>query len=168
MRVPVSWGFTFEPLALVLSLWRLFSCDFERSCAPAQRWRFCCSLEWLGLRLRHRRRWSIEGDVGWDVPVSGNILSAAIGLAIPWATIINSKWQVRDLTEMGSSGVGYKIIGCGELRDSLMSNCGSPNLKQIGTAANSGAFAAVPICFRSALTDWNVSEPRTSLRSSSR
>jgi hypothetical protein len=23
--------------------------------------------------------WSVEGDVGWDFPVSGNILSAAIG-----------------------------------------------------------------------------------------
>src|SRR5262249_31374892 len=35
--------------------------------------------------------WSVEGDVGWDFPVSGNILSAAIGRVFDQATVIDSQ-----------------------------------------------------------------------------
>ena len=48
--------------------------------------------------------WSIEGDVGWDVPVSGNILSAAIGRAFDQATIINSQSVRRHLWNGGPVG----------------------------------------------------------------
>ena len=108
--------------------------------------------------------WSIEGDVGWDVPVSGNILSAAIGRAFDQATIINSQ-SYGDIYGTGvrwGVGVGYRLDDRSEVRGSLTFQSVSADLKQIGTAANAPLFAAVPICFRLGLPQLDISESRSS------
>jgi len=87
--------------------------------------------------------WSVEGDVGWDVPVSGNILSAAIGRAFDQATIINSQ-SYGDIYGTGvrwGFGVGYRLDDRSEVRGSLTFQSVSSDLKQIGTAANAPLYA---------------------------
>ena len=54
--------------------------------------------------------WSFEGDVGWDFPVSGNILSAAIGRVFDQTTVIDSQsyGDIYGTGVMWGFGVGFR------------------------------------------------------------
>jgi long-subunit fatty acid transport protein len=87
--------------------------------------------------------WSVEGDVGWDFPVSGNILSAAIGSVFGQTAIIDSQ-SYGDIYGTGVKwgfGVGYRLDDRSEVRGSMTFQSVSADLKQIGTTANAPLYA---------------------------
>lgn len=87
--------------------------------------------------------WSVEGDVGWDFPVSGNILSAAIGSVFGQTAIIDSQ-SYGDIYGTGVKwgfGVGYRLDDRSEVRGSVTFQSVSADLKQIGTTANAPLYA---------------------------
>lgn len=87
--------------------------------------------------------WSFEGDVGWDFPVSGNILSAAIGRVFDQTTVIDSQ-SYGDIYGTGVKwgfGVGYRLDNRSEVRGALTFQSVSADLKKIGTTANAPLYA---------------------------
>ena len=87
--------------------------------------------------------WSVEGDVGWDFPVSGNILSAAIGSVFGQTAIIDSQ-SYDDIYGTGVKwgfGVGYRLDDRSEVRGAMTFQSVSADLKQIGTTANAPLYA---------------------------
>jgi hypothetical protein len=87
--------------------------------------------------------WSVEGDVGWDFPVSGNILSAAIGRVFDQATVIDSQ-SYGDIYGTGVKwgfGVGYRLDERSEVRGSMTFQSVSADLAKIGSVANAPLYA---------------------------
>ena len=87
--------------------------------------------------------WSVEGDVGWDFPVSGNILSAAIGQVFDQATVIDSQ-SYGDIYGTGVKygfSVGYRLDERSEVRGSLTFQSVSADLSKIGTTGNAPLYA---------------------------
>ena len=87
--------------------------------------------------------WSVEGDVGWDFPVSGNILSAAIGRINDQATVIDSQ-SYGDIYGTGVKwgfGVGYRLDERSEVRGSMSFQSVSADLSKIGSVANAPLYA---------------------------
>src|SRR6478752_8903105 len=96
-----------------------------------------------GAQTPSHETWSVEGDVGWDFPVSGNILPAAIGQVFDQATVIDSQ-SYGDIYGTGVKygvGVGYRLDERSEVRGSLTFQSVSADLKQIGTAATAPLYA---------------------------
>ena len=82
--------------------------------------------------------WSVEVTVGWDFPVSGNILSAAIGRVFDQPTIIDAQ-SYGDVHGTGVAykfGAGYMLDDRNEVRGSFAFQSVSADLRQIGTTAN--------------------------------
>src|SRR5215470_18331361 len=82
----------------------------------------------------YQEKWSIEGDVGWDFPVSGNILSAAIGRVFDQATVIDSQ-SYGDIYGTGVKwgvSAGYRLDEFSEVRGSLTFQSVSADLSKIG------------------------------------
>jgi hypothetical protein len=87
--------------------------------------------------------WSVEGDVGWDFPVSGNLLSAAIGRINDQATVIDSQ-SYGDIYGTGVKwgfGVGYRLDERSEVRGSMAFQSVSADLNKIGSVANAPLYA---------------------------
>ena len=87
--------------------------------------------------------WSVEGDVGWDFPVSGNILSAAIGQVFDQATVIDSQ-SYGDIYGTGVKygfSVGYRLDERSEVRGSLTFQSVSADLSKIGSTGNAPLYA---------------------------
>ncbi|HJY33654.1 MAG TPA: hypothetical protein VJ260_02315, partial [Vicinamibacterales bacterium] len=87
--------------------------------------------------------WSVEGDVGWDFPVSGNILSAAIGQVFDQATIIDSQ-SYGDIYGTGVKygfSVGYRLDERSEVRGSLTFQSVSADLSKIGSTGDAPLYA---------------------------
>jgi hypothetical protein len=87
--------------------------------------------------------WSVEGDVGWDFPVSGNILSAAIGRVFDQATVIDSQ-SYGDIYGTGVKwgfGVGYRLDERSEVRGAMAFQSVSADLSKIGSVANAPLYA---------------------------
>ena len=65
-------------------------------------------------------KWSAEVNVGWDFPVAGNILSAAIGRIFDQATVIDAQ-SYGDIYGTGVKwdfGAGYRLDERNEVRGS--------------------------------------------------
>jgi len=91
----------------------------------------------------YHETWSIEGNVGWDFPVSGNILSAAIGRVFDQATVIDSQ-SYGDIYGTGVNwgvGVGYRLDERSEVRGSLTFQSVSADLSKIGNTASAPLYA---------------------------
>jgi len=87
--------------------------------------------------------WSVEGDVGWDFPVSGNLLSAAIGQVFNGATVIDSQ-SYGDIYGTGVKwgfGVGYRLDERSEVRGSMAFQSVSADLSKIGSVSNAPLYA---------------------------
>jgi hypothetical protein len=87
--------------------------------------------------------WSVEVTVGWDFPVSGNILSAAIGRVFDQSTIIDAQ-SYGDVYGTGVAyefGAGYMLDDRSEVRGSFAFQSVSADLQQIGTTANAPLYA---------------------------
>jgi opacity protein-like surface antigen len=87
--------------------------------------------------------WSVEATVGWDFPVSGNILSAAIGRVFDQATIIDAQ-SYGDVYGTGIAyqfGAGYMLDDRNEVRGSFAFQSVSADLHKIGTTANVPLYA---------------------------
>ena len=96
-----------------------------------------------GAQTPSHETWSVEGDVGWDFPVSGNILSAAIGLINDQATVIDSQ-SYGDIYGTGVKwgfGVGYRLDERSEVRGSMAFQSVSADLSKIGSVANAPLYA---------------------------
>ncbi len=87
--------------------------------------------------------WSAEVSVGWDFPVSGNILSAAIGRVFDQPTIIDAQ-SYGDVYGTGVAyrfGAGYMLDDRNEVRGSFAFQSVSADLHKIGTTANVPLYA---------------------------
>ncbi len=87
--------------------------------------------------------WSVEVTVGWDFPVSGNILSAAIGRVFDQPTIIDAQ-SYGDVYGTGVAyefGAGYMLDDRNEVRGSFAFQSVSADLQKIGTTANVPLYA---------------------------
>jgi opacity protein-like surface antigen len=87
--------------------------------------------------------WSVEVNVGWDFPVSGNILSAAIGRVFDQSTVIDAQ-SYGDVYGTGVTygfGAGYMLDERDEVRGSLAFQSVSADLQQIGTSGNAPLYA---------------------------
>ncbi len=88
-------------------------------------------------------KWSAEINVGWDFPVSGNILSAAIGKIFDQATVIDAQ-SYGDIYGTGLKwdlGVGYRLDQRNEVRGSFAFQSVSADLAKIGTVAAAPLYA---------------------------
>jgi hypothetical protein len=96
-----------------------------------------------GAQTPSHETWSVEGDVGWDFPVSGNLLSAAIGRINDQATVIDSQ-SYGDIYGTGVKwgfGVGYRLDERSEVRGSMAFQSVSADLSKIGSVANAPLYA---------------------------
>ena len=67
--------------------------------------------------------WSVEATVGWDFPVSGNILSAAIGRVFDQPTVIDA----QSYGDVYGTGVAYEF-GAGYMLDDRNEVRGDPTI----------------------------------------
>jgi hypothetical protein len=87
--------------------------------------------------------WSVEGEIGWAFPVSGNILSAGIGRINDQATVINAQ-TYGDVYGTGVAyqfGAGYMLDERNEVLGSFAFQSVGADLQQIGTIANVPLYA---------------------------
>ena len=87
--------------------------------------------------------WNVEVSVGWDFPVSGNILSAAIGQVFDQSTIIDA----QSYGDVYGTGVRYEFSGGymlddhSEVRGAFAFQSVSADLQKIGTTGNVPLYA---------------------------
>jgi hypothetical protein len=88
-------------------------------------------------------RWAVEGAVGWDVSISGNILSSGIGQLDGVAAVIEDS-SYNDVFGTGVQwrfGVGYMLDDRQEVRGAFTIQNVSADVVRIGTLGGSELFA---------------------------
>lgn len=87
--------------------------------------------------------WSVEGNIGWDNSISGNVFSAGIGTINGVSAVVEDR-SYDDVYGTGINfnfGVGYALTEQDELRGNVTIQNVSADIVQMGTLGGSPLFA---------------------------